>query len=81
MAARVGRGEQTAIQAPVGGTKLSWDVWPASYAAGQRLEIVADGARDDEIARLVGLGATHLRTSDDGAAILADPDDTEFRLR
>lgn len=74
-------GEQTAIQAPVGGTKVSWDVWPVTYAAGQRLEIVADGNLGSEMARLVGLGAIHVRTFDDGVAILADPDGTEFRLR
>lgn len=76
------RGEQTAIQAPPGGTKVSWDVWPVSYGAGrQRLEIVADGDLDDEIARLVGLGAAHLLTSDAGVALLADPDGAQFRLR
>src|SRR5690606_40564837 len=61
------QGQQTAIQAPDGGTKLSWDVWPVRCGTGrQRLEVVADGDLDDEIARLVGLGATHLATTDDG---------------
>lgn len=78
------RGEQTAIQAPGGGTKVSWDVWPDSFrdaADRQRLELVTDsGDLDAEIDRLVRLGATHLRTSD-AVALLADPDGTEFRLR
>lgn len=76
------QGQQTAIQAPDGGTKLSWDVWPVRCGTGrQRLEVVADGDLDDEIARLVGLGATHLATTDDGVAVLVDPDGSELRLR
>ncbi len=76
------QGQQTAIQAPDGGTKLSWDVWPVRCGTGrQRLEVVADGDLDDEIARLVGLGATHPATTDDGVAVLADPDGSELRLR
>ncbi|WP_420113460.1 VOC family protein [Pseudactinotalea sp.] len=78
------RGDQTVIQAPGGGTKVSWDVWPEHFRGGadqQRLELVTDsGALDAEIDSLVRLGATHLRTTD-GAALLADPDGSEFRLR
>jgi catechol 2,3-dioxygenase-like lactoylglutathione lyase family enzyme len=79
------RGEQTGIQSPLGGTKISWDSWgrppldAGSGRVGQRFDLVtADLAHEAE--RLVALGATRLSALSDGVE-LADPDGTEFALR
>jgi catechol 2,3-dioxygenase-like lactoylglutathione lyase family enzyme len=79
------RDEQTAIQSPRGGTKISWDAWdgpPADARNGrtrQRFDLVtADLAGDAE--RLIELGATRVADLPDGVA-LADPDGNEFDLR
>jgi hypothetical protein len=78
------KGEETAVQSPHGGTKVSWGGEPVSSRQGadrQRLELVAaDGDLDAEVGRLVGLGARRLRTTARGV-LLADPDGTEFHLR
>jgi catechol 2,3-dioxygenase-like lactoylglutathione lyase family enzyme len=81
------KGEETAVQLPQGGTKVSWDAWdgePVSSRQGgdrQRFELVATGGDlDTEVNRLVGLGARRLRTTSRGAILLADPNGTEFRL-
>lgn len=73
--------EQTAIQSPLGGTKISWDRWggPTKGRHRQRFDLVAaDSAREAE--RLVSLGAIHLSDLPDGVQ-LADPDGNEFGLR
>ena len=82
------RGEQTAVQSPLGGTKVSWDSWggePVSSRQGsdrQRFELVAaDGDMEAEADRLVELGARRLRVAGTGVILLADPDGTEFHLR
>jgi catechol 2,3-dioxygenase-like lactoylglutathione lyase family enzyme len=75
------RGEQTAIQSPLGGTKLAWDSWAGSRTGPnrQRFDLVStDPAGEAE--RLVSLGATRLRALPDGVE-LADPDGVEFGLR
>jgi hypothetical protein len=74
------KGEQTAVQSPGGGTKLSWDAWEGEQADArpgggrQRLDLAA-GDLEVEVDRLVGLGARRL-----GGTLLADPDGAEFRL-
>jgi hypothetical protein len=81
-------GLQTAIQSPLGGTKVSWD-GPPSPRRGpdrQRFDLtLVDGDLPDEVARLTALGATPLGTSLAGsreaAVRLTDPDGTEFLLR
>ncbi len=77
--------EETAVQPPGGGTKVSWGGEPVSSRQGsdrQRFELVACGADlDAEVDRLVTLGARHLLAAGPGAVLLADPDGTEFRLR
>jgi hypothetical protein len=80
-------GQQTAIQSPQGGTKISWDA-ADSPAVDQehrnrlRFEVVlAAGDLSEEIRRLAALGATRLTTAGDGAVTLADPDGNEFHLR
>jgi catechol 2,3-dioxygenase-like lactoylglutathione lyase family enzyme len=76
--------EQTAVQSPLGGTKLSWDSWgrpPAELRHGrnrQRFDLVsADPASEAE--RLVSLGAIRLSALPGGVE-LADPDGNEFNL-
>jgi hypothetical protein len=76
--------EQTAVQSPLGGTKISWDSWdrptvePKSGRNRQRFDLVtADPAGEAE--RLVSLGATRLFDLPDGVE-LADPDGNEFSL-
>ena len=76
--------EQTAVQSPLGGTKISWDSWagpPMERKAGrnrQRFDLVTAGPTS-EAERLVSLGATRLSDLPDGIE-LADPDSNEFRL-
>jgi catechol 2,3-dioxygenase-like lactoylglutathione lyase family enzyme len=74
-------GEQTAIQSPVGGTKISWDGPPAPKHGRnrQRMDVVAADPVE-EAERLVTLGATVLARDDDGLE-LADVDGNEFGLR
>jgi glyoxalase superfamily protein len=76
--------QETAVQSPRGGTKVSWDGPPLPAKHGrnrQRFELaLVDGALDDEADRLVALGATRLGTTVDDAIELADPDGNEFCL-
>jgi catechol 2,3-dioxygenase-like lactoylglutathione lyase family enzyme len=75
------RGQQTAIQSPMGGTKISWDVWPGPPRYGsrrQRFDLATSDLAAD-VARLVVLGATELGERD-GCVVLADPDGGEFSL-
>ncbi|WP_425954579.1 VOC family protein [Xylanimonas sp. McL0601] len=81
--------EETAIQSPEGGAKVTWSGpplfdKPPSGRNRLRIELVAtDGAdRDEEAARLVALGARMISAEPDalGTLTLADPDDNEFHL-
>jgi hypothetical protein len=76
--------QQTAIQSPWGGTKVSWGGPPLGSRAGtnrQRLDVTtAKGDQAAEVDRLVSLGATRLDVGSDGDVALADPDGNEFRL-
>jgi hypothetical protein len=69
--------EETAIQSPDGGTKIAWGGPPRAPKYGERdrlrLEVAAD---DDEVERLVGLGASRV-----GAGQLADPDGNDVDVR
>ncbi|TCC54380.1 VOC family protein [Kribbella pittospori] len=76
--------EQTAVQSPLGGTKISWDSWggppiqPKNARNRQRFDLVtADPAREAE--RLVSLGATRLADRSDRVE-MADPNSNEFGL-
>lgn len=77
--------EQTAIQSPLGGTKISWDSWGESAADSndgrnrQRFDLIS-GDPTSERKRLVALGATHVARLSDPIQ-LADPDGNEFSLR
>jgi Glyoxalase-like domain len=76
------RDDETSINAPQGGTKISWGGGPAAPKHGmnrQRFDLVADDL-DAEVDRLVGLGATRLDDRD-GMVELADPDGNELLVR
>lgn len=71
------RDRETAVQSPVGGTKLAWSGDPG--APGQpsaRLDLVGPLT---EVDRLVGLGATVVGTGEDHVD-LTDPDGAALRL-
>lgn len=73
--------EETAVQSPHGGTKLSWGGPPVAAKHGrnrQRFDLAADDAAA-EVERLVGFGASWLGERG-GAVELADPEGNEFRL-
>jgi predicted enzyme related to lactoylglutathione lyase len=73
--------EETAVQSPLGGTKVSWGGPPVAPKRGrnrQRFDLAADDL-DAEVTRLVALGATRLRTQDD-IVELADPEGNEFSV-
>ena len=74
--------QETAVQSPLGGTKVSWGGPPVSPKHGrnrQRFDLVtADPGSEAE--RLFSLGAT-LRVALPDGVELADPDGNEFGLR
>ncbi|MEV5642971.1 VOC family protein [Streptomyces flaveolus] len=80
--------QETAIQSPSGGTKITWGGPPVAPKTGTNrlcfeLTLPADGDREAETARLVSLGATRTDTGEDdsGRVLLLDPDGNEFFLR
>ena len=77
--------EETAIQSPRGGTKISWGGPPVAPKTGKnRLHLdIAPPADDDqqaEVDRLVSLGATRIDIGqgDVSWVVMADPDGNEF---
>ncbi|MER5479957.1 VOC family protein [Streptomyces sp. NPDC002734] len=80
--------EETAIQSPAGGTKITWGGPPLMPRGGDRDRIrfdLAVPAGEDlraEVDRLVSLGAKHLDGDghDGGRVTLADPDGNEFAV-
>jgi hypothetical protein len=74
--------EETAVQSPLGGTKVAWGGPPVEPKRGrnrQRFDLAADDL-EAEVARLVSLGATRLGDRIDGGVELADPDGNEFEV-
>lgn len=74
--------EETAVQSPLGGTKVSWGGQPVEPERGrnrQRLDLTTTDLTG-ESGRLVSLGATRLDARA-GVVELADPDGNEFALR
>ncbi|WP_296606801.1 VOC family protein, partial [Nocardioides sp.] len=70
--------EETAIQSPRGGTKITWSGPPVAPRLGpdrQRFELATAGDLRDEVDRLVALGATRVDQE-----TLADPDGNHFRV-
>jgi predicted enzyme related to lactoylglutathione lyase len=79
------RDQETAIRSPHGGPKISWGGPPLSPKTGKyRLHFdlapLADGDQQDEVDRLVSLGATQvdIGQGEVGWAVMADPDGHEF---
>lgn len=74
--------QETVVQSPLGGTKVSWGGPPVEPKHGrnrQRFDLLtADPSSEAE--RLFSLGATHRVDLPDGVE-LADPDGNEFGLR
>ncbi len=73
--------QETAVQSPLGGTKVSWGGPPVEPRHGrnrQRFDLVT-AEITSEVERLVSLGATRLSDLPDGVE-LADPDGNEFGL-
>ena len=77
--------EETAIQSPLGGTKVAWGgppLAPKKARNRQRFDLApAGGDQQAEVDRLVSLGATRLEVGKDGAVVLADPDGNEFCVK
>ena len=75
--------QETAVQSPLGGTKVAWGGPPVAAKNGrnrQRFALTVASDLGAEIDRLVALGATPLADATGGAAELADPDGNEFWL-
>jgi hypothetical protein len=75
--------EETAVQSPLGGTKVAWGGPPLTATTRRmRFELLADGDRDAEVERLVSLGATVVvgASVDAPYVVLHDPDGGEFHL-
>ncbi|MCG7205619.1 VOC family protein [Streptomyces arenae] len=76
--------EETAVQSPNGGTKITWGGPPLMPDPGKdlHLELAPDGDQQAEVERLLSLGAQRLDSTrgEDGPVLLADPDGNEFRV-
>jgi hypothetical protein len=77
--------QETAIQSPRGGTKITWGGPPLMPRTGRNrlhLDLVPAAGGDQEAAvdRLVSLGATRIDVGqgEAGRAVMADPDGNEF---
>ena len=77
--------EETAIQSPHGGSKISWGGPPVAPKTGKnRLHLdlapPADGDQDAEVERLVSLGAKRIDIGQGDVSweVMADPDGNEF---
>ena len=78
-------GEETAIQSPAGGTKIAWSGDPVNPKADRDrqyfvLSVVSDQL-DDEVSRLLALGASGPAVSRMGETVLSDPDGNQFVVR
>lgn len=78
-------GEETAIQSPLGGTKIAWSGEPVNpNAANDRQFFVLTVASDeleDEVSRLMTSGASGRATGPSGDTTLVDPDGNTFVVR
>lgn len=80
--------EETAIQSPNGGTKITWGGPPVAPKTGTNrlffeLALPADTSWEAEVDRLISLGATRVDTGegDDRRVMMLDPDGNEFSVR
>jgi hypothetical protein len=78
-------GEETAIQSPAGGTKIAWSGEPVNPKTARNRQYfvlsVASHQLDDEVDRLLALGAAGDAVSQTGETVLSDPDGNEFVVR
>ncbi|MDN3029522.1 VOC family protein [Streptomyces sp. S.PB5] len=77
--------EETAIQSPHGGTKITWGGPPVAPKKGrnrQQFDLTPPPGADlrAEIDRLLSLGATHAGQGDAGQVLMLDPDGNEFTV-
>jgi len=79
------QGLQTAIRSPGGGPKISWDgAWLVPQTGKTRLHFdlapPPHGHQEEEVDRLVSLGATRVHTGQGevSCVVMADPDGREF---
>ncbi|MFE1413278.1 VOC family protein [Streptomyces sp. NPDC058746] len=82
--------QETAIQSPHGGTKITWGGPPVAPKTGTNrlyfeLALPADADWDAEVDRLISLGATRTDTGegegDGGRVLMLDPDGNEFSVQ
>ncbi|GAA3369701.1 VOC family protein [Streptomyces sannanensis] len=80
--------QETAIQSPDGGTKITWGGPPVAPKTGTNrlyfeLALPTDADWEEEVDRLISLGATRTDTGegDGGRALMLDPDGNEFSVR
>lgn len=78
--------EETAIQPPVGGTKIAWGGPPVEVVDGRSrhplvLAASGDGGLAAEVKRLISLGACRIETEAEGTVVLQDPDGNEFLVQ
>ncbi|MFI9596281.1 VOC family protein [Nonomuraea sp. NPDC052265] len=80
--------QETAIQSPSGGTKITWGGPPVAPKTGTNrlsfeLALPAGADREAEIARLISLGATRAGSGEDdgGRVLMFDPDGNEFHVQ
>ncbi|MFW5474090.1 VOC family protein [Knoellia sp. CPCC 206450] len=79
--------EETAIQSPTGGSKITWSGPPLMPRLSRdrlhlELSVPSSGDLGPEVRRLVALGAIEQTEANrtDGASVLVDPDGNEFRV-
>ncbi len=76
--------EETAVQSPNGGTKITWGGPPRMPDPGKDLhfDLAPEDDQQAEVERLLSLGARRLGSAHggDGPVLLADPDGNEFRV-
>ncbi|WP_329303576.1 VOC family protein [Streptomyces sp. NBC_00659] len=80
--------QETAIQSPNGGTKITWGGPPVAPKTGTNrlyleLALPVGADREVEVDRLVSLGATRTSTGEDRSdrVLLLDPDGNEFSVQ
>ncbi|MFC6982075.1 VOC family protein [Streptomyces cirratus] len=78
--------QETAIQSPNGGTKITWGGPPVAPKTGTNrlyfeLAPPAGSGWEAEVDRLISLGATHTGEGDGARALMLDPDGNEFSVQ
>ncbi|MFD3721794.1 VOC family protein [Streptomyces sp. NPDC058674] len=80
--------QETAIQSPHGGTKITWGGPPVAPKTGRNrlyfeLALPADADREAELDRLISLGAARADSGggDGDRVLMLDPDGNEFSVR